>query len=234
MYSSVNLMIYGEKSQLIKEEIKRMFVDSGLLFKELNSLSILFSAVKNPQNSIVIIVESEQLLKELENVVKNCYAYQRRVFVVCANEELVDGFFENCCKVGEWRILKDFIDKNIAFRNACHHQTSELLNKLIRIELENIGLLSKYVGFEYLVDLSECALCKNFYCNNYIEFYDNVASKNLSSVDTIERNVRHMLLSTWKNNPEFRKILKDCCGISSRINVKILLNGVLEYLKMVI
>ncbi|MFQ6723838.1 MAG: sporulation initiation factor Spo0A C-terminal domain-containing protein, partial [Clostridia bacterium] len=107
---------------------------------------------------------------------------------------------------------------------------NNLLNKLIKDELIKLGLSDKYVGFKYLTELITNSLKSSFYTTKYIDFFEYVSRINLSPIDSIERAVRHMLSTTWKQNKEFRQTLRSKCQID-KPNSKNLLNAIITHFK---
>ncbi|MBQ8522711.1 MAG: hypothetical protein IJ458_03515 [Clostridia bacterium] len=235
MYKSSNLIIYSENNIELKNDLVSLISQCDVAFKELHSLSVLFSSIKNPQYHLIIIVKSVKFLKMIQNIAKTCHNYQNRIFIVFSSSGIDDLFFNNCCNFNQIYKVKDFIVNNIQLNTIQpQHQTSNLINKLVKLELENLDISSKYVGFKYLTDVLANALSINFFGDNYINLFEYVASIHLANIDTIERDVRHMLLSTWKNSPKFRNTIQNHLNLNKKPNSKNILNAVLNYLKNVI
>ena len=228
-------MFYSETNSQLRSNIRSLIIDSETPFKELRSLNLLFATIKNPQNLIIVLVDSVKLLKSLQNVCKNCYDYQNRVFVIHSSLSTVDNFFDKYCIYPNLDELKNFLSYHIQTLNISpQHQPSKLLSKLVKLELQNLEISKKYIGFKYLTDIIVNALCNNFYSDSYIELFKYVASINLATIDTIERDVRHMLLTTWKNNAKFRQTLQTSSQHLEKANSKNILNAIITHLKNVI
>ena len=235
MYSSSDLIIYYDKEFEWKGEINKQLIEHDIMFKVFNSLKLVFSAIKNPQNHVIIATNNPSTLHQIENIAGKCFDYQNRVFVIFSSTELVDNFFTNYCIVPQLNNLNTFICDNIkSNRLIQNNQTSTLLNKLVALELENLGLSTKYVGFKYLVGAVSNALSKNFYTNNHIDLFANIASTHLETIDTVERDVRHMLRTTWKNSAILRDTFKSTFIQNKIPNARDLLQAIIEYLKTVI
>lgn len=235
MYSLSNLIVYYDKNFEHKQDIQTLLINNDIHFKVYNSLKLLFATLKNPQNYIIIAIDNLTTLRELENISHECFDYQNRLFVIFSSPTLIDNFFNNYCTYDHLDKLTTFIHSNIKNKSLiCQQQPSTLLNKLICLELQNLGISTKYVGFKYLVGAIVNALSKNFYTNSYIDLFTNIASTNLETVDTVERDVRHMLRTSWKNNSTFRNVFKSNFNTSSTPKVKDLLEAIINYLKEVI
>ncbi|MBQ7798232.1 MAG: hypothetical protein IJ371_03830 [Clostridia bacterium] len=233
MYSSINLIFYSEGGVTFEDDVKSIIIESNTTFKELNSLKLTLSAIKNPQNHIILIAKSKEFLNTIEDIASICHNFQNRVFVVYSSPEIIDCFFDNSCMYNQLDTLKKFIHDSIQAQNIYpQHQTSTLLNKLISLELGNLEISCKYIGFNYLIDVVSSALSTKFYSDNYIDLFKHIANISLSSIDTIERNVRHMLLTTWKKSCKFREILKPYTP--PKTNAKNILNSLITYLKNII
>lgn len=230
MYSCIKLNLYCEAGCSSAQDIKNIIIGQGISFKELRNSTLLFSAIKNPENIVVVLISSNNLLTQLETFAKNCYNYQKRIFIVFQNTQLLDNFFINSCCYNKTNKLIDFLTSTDITNSQTPTQPSQLLIKLVRFELEKLQIPTKYIGFNYLNQLAVNYLCNNYTSNTYIELFEYVAGINLASIDTIERDVRHMLLITWKNNSYFRNTLQ-CNNVLEKPNSKNILSAILSYLK---
>lgn len=233
MYSSINLILYNEKGSSNRDVILKSMIQSGILFKELNSLPLLFSAIKNPKNLIVVSVKSNKLLNSIEQVAKLSHNYQNRMFMIYSTPALIDHFFSNFCLANNIDSLNKFLSVN-SKNLQTEYNTSNLLNKLIVLELQKLDISPKYVGFNYLASVLTNVFANNFYSSNYIDLFECVAYNNLSTIDTIERSIRHMLSTTWKNSDRFKSCLKSTSSKMSRPSAKAILNALIVYMKTVI
>lgn len=233
MYSLSDLIIYTEPGIQDVNTIKRILIECNATFKELNSLKLVFSAIKNPQHYVIIAVHSRDMLHKIEDIAKLCFDFQNRIFIIFSSTGLNDNFFNNTCHLSQLHILKDFIKNKVCCNNIYPQQPHTLLYKLIKLELEKLDLATKYIGFEYLAESLTNALSTQFYTDNYIDIFQCVATSHLSTIDTIERNIRHMLSTTWKNSAKFKYILSTNCKIE-KPNSKNILKAIIEYIKKVI
>lgn len=234
MYSLNNLIIYSEKDVEFKNKIIEILLDSNVIFKELHSLALTFSAIKNPQNHIIIAVKTKDFLASIENIAKGCHNYQNRIFIVFESINIDDYFFNNKCIKDQLEPLKDFILKTTTFQSISPlSNTSTLVYKLVELELKSLEISSKYTGFKYLTEILTQALSTNFYACDYIDFFQYSARLHSSTIDTIERDVRHMLTTSWKKNEKFRNIIQQNNPIENP-KAKTILNAILEYLKNII
>lgn len=228
MYSCIKLNLYCEGWCHIAQQVKSIISNIGLPFKELHNCTLLFSAIKTPDNIVVAVVSSRQLLVQLEKFAKTCYNYQNRIFIVYKDINLHDNFFSNTCNPKSLDVLSKFLSTTSATNKPL--QPSSLLLKLVEFELKKLQIPDKYIGFNYLTQLAVNYLCNNYPTNTYIELFEYVAGINLASIDTIERDVRHMILTIWKNNPNFRNVLQ-YKTIIQKPNSKNILSAILTHLK---
>ena len=235
MYNLCNLMVYCEKSANIQNRIYKTLSEYEITFKQFNSLRLMFSSVKNYNNYAIFVVSSIELLNKIKLASKQWYNYQNRVLVIYCHKEVVDSYFNNWSLFPDLSPLKNFIHKNLLSKNIKPQEHSlTLLNKLVKLELENLNISDKYTGFDYLIEILSNAMRHNFYCDDYIKLFECVASSHLASLDTIERAVRHMLISNWKENITFKTALNLNKNIIEKPNSKNILNAILDYLKKVI
>ena len=230
MYSYIKLNLYCDDWHNDAQIVKKQLLKNGQAFKELHNSTLLFSTIKNPGNLIIIVVSSTEFLKQLEPFAKECHNYQNRIFIVFKYPSLDDKFFTNSCDINNLDYMQDFLKSHKNFNLNNPAQPSKLLTKLVQLELQKLQIPTKYIGFDYLTQLAVNYLCNTYSSNSYIELFEYVASINLASIDTIERDVRHMILTTWKNNPNFRNILQHS-NIVEKPNSKNILIALLKYLK---
>lgn len=231
MYQSINLLVYAENNISFQQNVHALIVESRTPFKEVRSLGLLFSSIKNPPSRIILMVKTKEFLNTIETLAKTCHNYQSRIFIVHETHDTEDGFFANFCINPQLDKLKSFINNNSNQTSYVSHQSSNLLSKLIELELTNLDISKKYIGFKYLTDLIVNAFCSQFYSNNYIQLFEYVATSHLQSIDTIERDVRHMLLTTWERSEKFKSILQQYCPTSHKPNSKKLLKAIISHLK---
>lgn len=232
MYHSINLILYSEKGTLISPDICSIITEQNVPFKQLNSLPLVFHAIKNPQNYIIVLARTKEFLNMIENISKECHNYQNRIFIIYSHNELIDYFFENYCTIDNLSKLKVFINSiSLSLNILPSNNTSSLLYKLIHFELEKLGLSNKYIGFKYLINVLTNALGSNFYCNEYINLFECASRTYSTPIDTIERDIRHMLLSNWKNNLKFKENLLKTNHQIQKLNGKTLINAIITYLK---
>lgn len=234
MYTSTNLIIYKEKESDISNHLNETILNKNMPFRESHSVSLTFSFMKNPENIVIIIVKTKDFLNQIESIALECFNYQKRLFIIHHSNTLQDFFFENTCTLDDLTSLQHFLDNIKTSTPSKPSHTSQLLSKILTLELEKLDISNKYVGFNYLVDALSNAFEKDFYSTSHIDLFTKVASKNLMNVDTIERDVRHMLLKTWNNSSIFKKALMSSPHKLTKINAKNILNSLLLYLKDIV
>lgn len=234
MYTTSNLVLYIEGDNEYSNNVRSAIIDCNIPFKEIKPPTPIIPSIKVLQNITIIQINSKSFLQSLEQQIKYCHNFQSRVCVVYSSPELIDYFFDNYCLANEIDVIKQFIATHSLLVNVKQPiKTSTLLRKLVTAELENIGIQKKYIGFNYLVDISINSFGKNFYAKDYIDLFDCVAYSNSIKVDTIEKSVRHMLTKTWQDNEQFRQTLLTYNKIQ-KPNSKTILITLLTHLKRVI
>lgn len=234
MYTSSNLILYGDADDYFINSVLDTIAECNIPFKQIKTPTLISPMIKNQQNYVILLINNKDFLQLIEKHIRFCHNFQDRVLAVYTSEELVDYFFNNFCLLNQLHKLKNFILTNAMQKNiSTPNKTSDLLKRLIACELINIGISNKYIGFQYLVDIIANAFSKHFFVNSYIDLFQQVAYTYLTKVDTIERDVRHMLIKTWKDNEKFRKTLHPKEKID-KPNAKTLLSAILNHLKTVI
>ena len=234
MYTLSNLLIFSEYNNPTFSQIKKHLIDKDIIFKELHSLKLSLSSIKNPQNYIVLLINNNETLRHIESAIKNYFDFQNRVFVVFENEDLDDHFFFYNCTLNSVDKLDNFIQSNILNKNNLYaNKTQTLLYELIRLELIKLDLSEKYVGFEYLVEGLTRALSSNYYSNNHVDMFCGVPETHATTIDTVERNIRHMLSTAWKNNETFKTKL-NLTKSNKKPNLKFFLDAIITHIKQVI
>ncbi len=90
--------------------------------------------------------------------------------------------------------------------------SQSLLNKLIKCEMEKLGISKKYTGFKYLAELLEFLL--NNPLQSLTDGFNAVSELNGVSVDTLEHAVKNMLFTCLKQNLWLQEIIPE--GSNSR------------------
>lgn len=232
MYQSINLMIYAENNTNPQKLIQSIVASHNIPFKELRSLGLVFSAIKNPSTYLILLIKTRQLLESIKSISKNCPDCQSRIFIIYDSENNIDPFFENFCLNSNLDKVNQFIT-NISQSKQIFspRQPSKLLSKLVELELQNLDVSKKYIGFKYLIELIVNAISTQCFSSNYIDLFEYVAILNLASIDTVERDVRHMLVTTWKTSVKFKHILQKFLPNSENPNSKRILNAIINYIK---
>lgn len=232
MYQSINLMLYAENNTTSQNLIQSLIINHEIPFKELRSLGLVFSAIKNPRNYIILLIKNKETLTSIETISKIYHNPQSRIFIVYETEDTIGGFFENFCLSSNLNKLNEFIVNTYQSNKISPpNQPSKLLSKLVTLELENLDISQKYIGYKYLLDLVVNAVSTQCFSTNYIDLFEHTAIYNSASIDTIERAVRHMLLTTWKTSFKFRHILQKFLPNSQNPNSKKLLNAIIHHIK---
>ena len=110
-------------------------------------------------------------------------------------------------------------------------QPIPLLSSLIANAFESIGISKKYTGFRYLVDFLRISLASRTSRQSYCKTLDIVAALNGTTRDIVDRDTRHILLSSWKNSPHLRSAL---LLTDNHPGAKQILNSLIDYIQGVI
>ena len=96
--------------------------------------------------------------------------------------------------------------------------SQNLLNKLIRQELEKLGLAKKYTGFKYITDLLEILLSNPLM--DLAEGFGKISKLNDVSLDTFEHAIKNMLFNCLRQS----EILQNTVGEYSNKDIKSIIN----------
>lgn len=233
MYNSANLLFFSENRTAVQNQVRSLMVECGIPFRETGSISQVFSALENPNYYAVILISTQELYNTVINTTHLLNATPR-LFVLYPHQVTTGDFFNNYCET-TISSLKNFLITNIKNFNICvRPQPPVLIQKLVRLELEKLGIGKKYIGFKYIVDLLVNALCNKIFDAYDNELFEYVASINLTTPQSIERDIRHMLLTTWKSSPYFKNTLSTIPFWENEVNAKNILNNLILYLRQVL
>ena len=162
MYTSSNLIVYYDKEFEDCKPIHDTLIECDIVFREFVNLKPDFSALKNPENYIILAINNPQTLQEVENIAVSCYNYQKRVFVLFSSNDLIDNFFDNFTLSSNLKALKQYIQTNVKNQSMQSTHSSKLLYKLVCLELQKLEIPTKYIGFKYLAGVIVNSLSNNF------------------------------------------------------------------------
>ena len=111
--------------------------------------------------------------------------------------------------------------------NASAPQPMPLLSHLVANALEGLGVCKKYTGFRYLVDFLRVRLSSRISKPSYCATLDIVAALNRSTRDIVDRDTRHILMSSWKNSTKLRSTIQ---LNTNQPGAKQILNNLIEYI----
>jgi len=231
MNNSLNLLLYVDKTVCFRDEVRLLIAKCGIPFIELDGVAHLFSAVKQ-SNKCIIVVAGQQLFETITSF-RNTTNELSHIFFVLKFNPLIS--VKNFCTCETLYKLEEYLNINIRLKNIdMRFPNTTLMHRLIRCELNNLDISKKYAGFKYIVDLIDNVL-KTKITNPYSsELFKYVASINVTTADIVERNIRHMLTTTWKNSTKFRSAILPKKQDKTSIPAKDILNGIIDYLKQII
>lgn len=166
-------------------------IDIGILFIDCLTIKVsdtLIQLIKNFKggnpSSVVFITEDEESLSSVIGTFEENQAF------ICKNDQL-----GNMLKLYEPRI-KFNLEKNL---------TKKMDTKLIGTYLTNylisLGFMPKHIGFTFIKQAIEIAvLNKGFLGSLSRDIYPNIASKNRTLTQNVERNIRNAIECAYKVN----------------------------------
>ena len=86
-----------------------------------------------------------------------------------------------------------------------------LLNKLVKCEIEKLGVLKKYTGFKYLAELLEFLL--NNPLQSLTDGFNIISKLNGVSVDALEHAIKNMLFTCLKQGGELQEIVSQSSNV---------------------
>lgn len=225
MQNLTNLFLFCEDGFNQKNNIRSLISQYNIPFKEVDSIANIFLLLKYPSNYFVLAINNKSTYNAIVAHLSSANIHPKQVFVIFQpNNKQKPPYCQEIEKLNNF-ILSNIQNKNI----STALQTPSLIEKVVRLELENIGILKKYIGFKYLVDLLSIALKQQIDTPYNFEIFTIVGSLNNCLADTIEHDIRHMIISCWKNN----QYLKDAVNYknNSHISAKNIVNKLIIYLK---
>lgn len=108
-------------------------------------------------------------------------------------------------------ILSKLADINIVKQLpiAQNFQLSDEKQKEMRKYLLEIGLCTKYRGFDYLLEIAKIMIAHNNAKSLNRNIYPVVASKYFTTCSAVERNIRHALTACWQTSNKMKTAFAD-------------------------
>lgn len=228
MYNLPNLIFYCNSEAKYAIDIRASLTKYNLPFIETDNEIDVFSFAQNPKNYIIFVANTNSTPLQLIKLSK----INKNIFIVYPNEYATNVEIKHYCTHQSLDLLEKYLLANVNLNNiSTKLPTSSLLNKLIMLELENLGISKKYIGFKYLVDIITNSICKNTSIPYSAEQFEYIANINSSTPDAIERDIRHMLLSSWKASKTLQITLCSKLSLKQQPNAKSVLINLIRYLK---
>jgi len=179
----------------------------------------------------VVCSNSEYIYNSINKIIKSNNYNDSKIFIIY-DQNLSNYQFENSCSFKNLEPFEQFLLESISLNKInTQPQTQPLLNRVVDIELEKLDISKKYIGFKYLVDFIAKSLSYKYRNYSMPQIFDFVASINNSSYDTIEHDIRHLLLTNWKTNIKLKNALPDLNKIKYQPNAKTILQNLIYYIK---
>lgn len=125
--------------------------------------------------------------------------------IICDKEKMFEadvaaGLYVSYCDNACYALMK--ILNNITLNNMFNdNNQSSNYRSDIRKYFLNMGLSTKYLGFEYLIEITQVILNSSIMTKSLnSNVYPVVASKFYTTPTAVERNIRHILTSCWSTS----------------------------------
>ncbi len=223
MYNYTNLLVYNKDETSLGERVDLLLKSLPFSFITFETIEDILTQSQDKRCSNLIVVHNPDIYNKLNSIDLPSTAYDNFIIVYHDNQLPISKF------------AKYYTEKNLdnlysllALLNPV--SIPDFAQKMVRIELEKLNLSKKYLAFKYIVDI----ICHSLYTNTNDPFSTNtlsyIAKINNTSWNSVERDVRHMLVSNWNANEIFKSAIYKYITRTD-INTKILLTALIDYIK---
>lgn len=213
------LKFYKDIDDEFSDYIRCCLLSFDIIFDEIEDINETINIINSASACIIVYASSEYAENILERHYKNCGDYVLKLTKPCNYET---------CK----QEVCSFVSNLIANKKiSSAPRKKPLIYQIVNAELEKLNLTKKYVGFKYLSDLLVDALKQNNLDPYNPQMFSKVAFINNVTIDSVEKDIRHMLMKNWKTS----SVLKTQLNINkSAVSSRELLKSVIEYLRKLI
>ena len=213
-----SLLFFKDYEDQFTESVRCCILKYGIPFDETEDIHQAINQIQSHSVYAIMCVKSPFVSKLIDKACELHTDY----FVKTSNTQL------NCEE-----ILSNFIQSLIYNKQiSITPRPLPLAHQIIRNELEKLHLSKKYIGFKYVSDIIIESLKQNITDAYTPTLFKKVAIINQVTEDSVERDIRHMLMKTWKNCPEFKAQFTNINKQTT--NSKELLNNIISYIRKII
>ena len=233
MSVATELLLYVEDGVQFQEKVESLIIDADILFKEVLNVSQIFSALETSNSKGVILVASQEMLGVVNRIIKSNPSYIDKMFVVHCLHNVSKNLFDNdnICEEVNMDKFNKFLNLSLREENEQVRSEPDLLYRLIRFELDGLGVSKKYIGYKYLVDIVYSVIVNEETDCYSFSLFEEVAKQNFCGPELIERDIRHMLTMTFNTNLKFQKQILSNSKNKTNINSKFILNNLINFIK---
>ena len=232
MKDRTRLIFYFEHESHLTDKLRAELFDKGVPFLEVLDKSDLFDALESKYYNVIMQVNTQDTFDKIVKLVE-LYQIPFSSFIIISEINL-----ESQSKVKTTNNVDEIMNHVmnlisshiISMRPIC----PTIVQKLLSIELEKIGLTKVYIGFKYLLDLITMCMKDREKLISIPCKLSKIALYNCTNQGSVERDIRHMLTTAWKNCESYRQALFHVNKKEFVANFKNLLKLTLEHFLILI
>ncbi len=216
---NTSLIFYSDCENEFTSNIRCCILKFGISFDESDNLNEIISSIQSHSVYAIMCVKSEFSNKLID---KSC-AEHSNYFIKIVNNSSSSNYNE---------IVSSFISSLANKSIPLTPKPIPFAVQIVNSELEKLNLSKKYIGFKYISDIVIEAIKRNINDVYTPSLFQRVAILNNVAEDSVERDIRHILMKTWRNCPQFKQNLSNIN--KPKVKAHDILNAIVEYIHNII
>jgi len=239
MNNYLKFIFFAEENCKYQNNVRTIISKLDLPFCEIYKQDVLFNQLQQENNLcyFIICIDSEQMYNYF-NKLSQSLIYKNYNFFVIYGQNFTNELscpLNNFCLYNNLNQLEQFLIKSLLEnKEQIIPSPQPFLKRIIDTELTKLDISKKYVGFRYLVDFIAMSLSHRCYNLDTYQIIDLVASMNNTNTDTIDHDIRHMLLASWKSSIKLKNSLLSLNKTTFQPSGKNILKNLVSYIKQAI
>lgn len=226
MKERTHLLFYYEDETAFTDKIRAEFFNRSIPFLEISNKSDFFDALESKNYNIVMQINSQNMCDKIIDVAEK-QEIPSTAFIIISEKQLQCSRYILTNKLDD--VIKYILSLALTYSINMRPINHSVIHKVVSAELEKIGITKTYIGFKYIVDLIVLCLKDRKSLIPLDAKLDKVALVNSINKASVERDIRHMLNTCWKNNEVFRNVLLSIDNYKFILNFKNLLSYTIKY-----
>lgn len=221
------LLFYAERDTKFNDKIRAEFFKYSLPFIEISDGIELLNALASHNFNIIMRIDSQDLYNKVVNIVNKEQISASSFMIIHENPTFSASQYQSTNNIDE--IVRYILLLSANNKINMQPPTPSIVQRILAMEMEKVGISKSYIGFKYLVDLLVLNVLDRQSLISLDEKFEKLAILNNISKECIERDLRHMLNSCWKNSDTFRDTLLNFNKSTFTINFKNLISVTIKY-----